>query len=179
MHSVFAIVAFLLPCTLALPTTTEWDGSNLLIPDENGVLQYANTSQIQAHRERRDRLRLEAAKSIRKRDACSDNQYIGSIMPLTCVQFCEHSVDDPVVGDPIKVSADINCDVGDTCDATHSDAVAITESISINIGVNSPSGTDGDAVISAGASFTWSKTQTTTDSWTFHPKNGEHGVAAS
>ncbi|KAF2733345.1 hypothetical protein EJ04DRAFT_577665 [Polyplosphaeria fusca] len=169
MHSLLPVFALLLPVTFALPT--EWDGANLLIPDENGVLQYASRSQLQVRRDAA-RAQLETSHQLHKRDKCDDGIFTGSI--LNCQQYCERQVSD-VVGDPVKVSSGINCNVGDVCDIAHADAVTITEGFTISIGGSSPAGAEGNGILSGSVSFSWSKAETTTDTWTFHPKNGDVG----
>lgn len=166
MKSLVAITVALLPITFALPAP-DWDGSNLLIPDDKGVLHYASPAQLKA---RHGRAPFEVMDSLRKRDDCSDKVFMGDL--ANCAQYCERVVSD-VTGAPTKVSPDINCNIGDTCDIAHTEAVTITEGFSINLGGNSPAGPEGNAIVSAGVSFSWSKAETTSDTWTFHPKNGK------
>jgi hypothetical protein len=166
MRSHLAAVAALVPFVCALPAP-DWNGENLLVPDKDGVLKYASPAQVKA---RRDRIEYEASHSIQKRDYCSDGVFMGDL--ASCGQYCEHQVKD-IVGAPVQVSASITCNIGDTCNVAHTNSIAIQEGFSITIGGQSAAGPEGNALITGGASFSWSKTETTSNTWTFNPKEGQ------
>ncbi|KAF2471497.1 uncharacterized protein BDR25DRAFT_20332 [Lindgomyces ingoldianus] len=169
MRSITSLITLFPPVLLAIPTSNPTSDvyklKNLLIPNENGELVYATPSQLAAR---------SANNTLNKRDACSDKTYNGVIdISKPCYQFCEHSATE-VLGDPVKVSADINCDVT-TCGIAHSEAVTITEGFTITLGGNSPPGPEGNAVLTGSASFSWSRAETTTDTYTFNPTKGDVG----
>ncbi|KAF2661467.1 hypothetical protein K491DRAFT_710692 [Lophiostoma macrostomum CBS 122681] len=154
---------------LAFPTasdTTKFRGLNTqLIPNEQGELVHATPSQ-------------RAARSVNttliKRDDCSDKKYHGPAdVSRACYQFCERSANTKL-GDALQVSADIDCDTT-TCDVAHAESVTITESFSITLGGNSAPGAEGNAILAGSASFSWSRSDSTTDTYTFHPKQGDVG----
>ncbi|ORY14335.1 hypothetical protein BCR34DRAFT_238994 [Clohesyomyces aquaticus] len=169
MRYINSLITLFPTVLLAVPTSHSGDGTaelkNLLIPNEKGELVYATPAQIAAR---------STSRTLSKRDDCSDKLYNGVVdISKPCYQYCERAVTE-IVGDPVKVSADIKCDVA-TCGITHSDAVTITEGFTITLGGSSPAGPEGNAILTGSASFSWSRAETTTDAYTFAPVKGDVG----
>ncbi|ORY04652.1 hypothetical protein BCR34DRAFT_604749 [Clohesyomyces aquaticus] len=141
----------------AVPTSHPGGGfselKNLLIPKEKGELN---------------------SRTLSTRDDCTGEGYHGiADINKPCWQYCERKVTE-VIGAPVRVTDDLDCNV-DKCSITHINSVTITEGFDITLGASSPAGAEGNAVLTAGASFHWSKAQTTTDSYQFQLNKGESG----
>jgi hypothetical protein len=163
MYSI-ALLLPLLSAVMALPQPAAAPYKNMLVPNENGVLVYATPEQIaekMANRESHHR--------ISKRDDC-DKRDVKFAKKPSCTQFCERAVSD-IVGDPVKVSANINCDV-ETCAIAHAESTTITDSITINIGGTSGAGAKGISTLTSSVSYAWSKAEMTSDTYTFTPTKG-------
>ncbi|KAF2478131.1 uncharacterized protein BDR25DRAFT_365209 [Lindgomyces ingoldianus] len=175
MRYILPLISTLVPALLAAPTSEYHSRAatreleNLLLPNENGELVYATAAQLAARNNY-----LDTHSMLGKRDGCSEDFFDGKGNDGgTCFQYCERATS-TFLGAPVKVSADINCDVA-TCGIAHSDAVTITEGFSITLGANSPAGEEGAGVLTASASFSWSRAETTSNTYTFNPTIGDVG----
>ncbi|KAF2494873.1 hypothetical protein BU16DRAFT_590097 [Lophium mytilinum] len=145
---------------------------NNLIPNDNGELVYATPKQLSEIENRR----IKRSK-LSKRDKCSDG-----VAPadgedfFNCEQYCERTTAE-IEGPGVKVSDDINCSLGQggTYGVAHAITVTIAESVSINLGGTSGATEEDIATLTAGASFTWTKSVATGNTYTFTPAAGDHG----
>lgn len=71
----------------------------------------------------------------------------------------------------MAVSDDIECDT-DTCDDVHAEAVTVSESITVSLDGSTPGGEEGNAIFTAGVSFSWVHSKMTTDTFGYHPHAG-------
>jgi hypothetical protein len=155
----------LLSAVMALPNPVPAPYKNMLVPNENGELVYATPEQIAEKMANR-----ESHHKVSKRDDC-DKRNAQNAKKQGCSEFCERAVSD-IVGDPVKVSADINCDVA-TCAIAHAEATTITNSITISMGGTSGATADLISTFTGSVSYTWSKAEMTSDTYTMNPTKGK------
>jgi hypothetical protein len=86
-----------------------------------------------------------------------------------CANYCEQS-SVRIIGSSTAVSADVDCTTG--CSTAHAYAVTVTSSFTINAGM---SFTEGEATLSAGASWQFQNSAATTSTYTFTPQREDEG----
>jgi len=93
-----------------------------------------------------------------------------------CHHFCP-IMTQIVRGNVIHATQDINCNIGESCEASFSESTAITQSFSFSFGISAGGGiTDAISVgADLGFGYSWTKTTTSGSDRKFNPPKGEVG----
>ena len=99
-----------------------------------------------------------------ERDGCSSKK-LSSDQEL-CYTYCDTKTSQ-INGAPIKASDRVICDI-DSCSDAHANSVTITEGFTVTAGLSTDP-------ITATASFSWSKSVSSSDTYSFALQKGDDG----
>jgi hypothetical protein len=101
-------------------------------------------------------------------DVCNDYGYKSENNVPICFRYCEKS-SQQIVGAPIHVNQDQNGTSTNGCSQMHQEGVTVTESFTISLGGEGGEGGDDiKAGASAGVSWSWAKSESKSDEYTFN-----------